>query len=223
MKKNGLVIFSKYPEEGKIKTRLAVTLGNEKALKFYNLCAHNTFSEASKLDNNVNVFLFYSDKEDKKRIKQWIDKDFVFLHQHGADLGKRMLIAFKELFDRGIEKVVIIGTDIPDMNVRLIRTAFDYLEKFDVVIGPTPDGGYYLLGMKKLIPELFSGIAWSTEEVYAKTMIKIIELGKNVKTLPKLLDIDTEEDLNVWLNSETSIQSYLYNEISSLLEKQKNV
>jgi len=215
--KSALIIFAKFPEHGKVKTRLAKTIGNEKALQFYSLCAHNVFSEVNKLSENIDVYIFYSDKEDKHRIKGWITHDFKFKHQINSDLGNRMKSAFASVLEKGYSKALIIGTDVPDMLVEVINQAFAHLEKFNVVIGPSNDGGYYLLGMRKLIPELFSGIKWSTQEVYQKTIIKILKLGMNSKVLPVLVDVDTEDDLNYWLENVNSGNMELKDKIEEIL------
>ncbi|GBD89856.1 2-phospho-L-lactate guanylyltransferase [bacterium BMS3Abin04] len=215
--KSALIIFVKFPEHGKVKTRLAETVGNEKALQFYSLCSHNVFNEVNKLSGNIDVYIFYSDKGDKHRIKGWITHDFKFKHQINSDLGNRMKSAFVSVLEKGYSKALIIGTDVPDMSVEVVNQAFTYLEKFDVVVGPSNDGGYYLLGMRKLIPELFSGIKWSTQEVYQKTIIKLLELGMNSKVLPVLVDVDTEDDLNSWLGNKNSRNMELKDKIGGIL------
>ena len=215
--KSALIIFVKFPEHGKVKTRLARTIGNEKALQFYTLCSHNIFDEVNKLSENIDVYIFFSEKEDKQKIKEWITHDFKFKHQINSDLGSRMKSAFVTVLEKGYSKAVIIGTDVPDMSLEVVNKAFAYLEKFDVVVGPSNDGGYYLLGMRKLIPELFTGIKWSTQEVYQKTIIKLLKLSMNSKVLPVLIDIDTEDDLNSWLNNKNSGNTELKNKIEEII------
>jgi rSAM/selenodomain-associated transferase 1 len=110
--------------------------------------------------------------------------------------------AFEKIFSTGAQKVIIIGTDIPDLSKEIIIDAFVKLNSYDIVIGPSKDGGYYLLGMKKMNSQLFEGIQFSTASVLKETMIKVKELKLTYHLLPELMDIDTEEDLVSWLNDE---------------------
>ncbi len=207
-KSKGLIIFSKYPEYGKVKTRLAATIGNEKAIKFYTVCAQYLFDNAKKLKKSVEIFLFYSPVKDLQKVKEWVSEDFTFIPQTGNDLGKRMQNAFTEIFNRGMKKVVIVGTDIPDVTYEVLTDAFGALDKNDIVIGPSYDGGYYLLGMRKPFPGLFENIEWSTGSVFDSTIKKIKKLNLSFFTLPKLHDVDTEMELLNWLNSKQGNKSF---------------
>ncbi len=200
-KRNGLIIFSKYPQYGKVKTRLAATIGNEKAIKFYNVCAKHLFDAAAALNGDTEIFLYFYPQNELKKIKEWVSKDFNYLPQSNGDLGTKMNRSFNEAFAKGMEKVVIVGTDIPDVDSELLKKAFDELERHDVVIGPTYDGGYYLLGLKKPVPSIFRNIEWSTHHVFDQTLKKLRELGLKPKLLNKLHDIDTELELLNWLKS----------------------
>ena len=110
-----------------------------------------------------------------------------------------MAQAFQAALGNPYRSSIIIGTDIPGIMVSMLSTAFKSLEKHDVVIGPTEDGGYYLIGLKKDVPELFENIAWSTNTVFSATREKAHALGLSLKVLPKLRDLDTEEDLHVFI------------------------
>ncbi len=197
----GLIIFTKYPEYGKVKTRLAATIGNGKAMKFYKTCAEHLFDSALALNDSVEIFLFYSPEKDFAKIKKWIARDFSYIPQTDNDLGLRMADAFENLFDNNFRKVVIVGTDIPDVNAELLIHAFRALDNNDIVIGPAYDGGYYLLGMKKFFPALFQGIEWSTNKVFDLTVEKAKKAGLKVEIIKKLHDIDTEMELLNWLKS----------------------
>lgn len=199
-KTDSLIIFLRYPKIGKVKTRLAKTTSSEFALRFYKSCAENLINNVKKIPK-VNRFVFYSNKNEKDEITNWLGGKLFFAHQEGDDLGSRMKNAFEKVFTTGAKKVIIVGTDIPDLSNDIILKAFEYLDRNEFVIGPSRDGGYYLLGMKKSYPILFEDIEFSTSSVYAKTIKKINEIKLNFHILPELQDIDTETDLQQWLNS----------------------
>jgi len=189
--KNLLLIFIKNPKPGKVKTRLAETVGKDKAYQIYLDLLNYTISEAMKVDSARQVwYSSYIDRDDK------IDEDsFQKSVQSGKDLGEKMMNAFAQGFKDGYGKIVIIGSDCPEIAASIIEDAFEKLDEFDVVLGPSEDGGYYLLGMRQLIPELFSNIDWSTERVLQQTMVAIQQKKLTWHQLPVLNDIDTEEDL----------------------------
>ena len=189
--KEALIIFIKNPELGKCKTRLAATIGDEAALQVYkNLLAHTRLVT---LESTADKMLFYHEAivEDD----DWSAKDFNKKVQHTGDLGERIADAFQEVLSQ-YDKAIIIGSDCPEINPKLINIAFDQLNNNDVVIGPTHDGGYYLLGLKKLEQRLFKNIEWSTESVFQSTTDIIENLGLKYAVLEKLSDLDNEEDLN---------------------------
>lgn len=189
--KEALIIFTKNPEAGKVKTRLAATIGNEAALSAYVQLLSHTVSITNYLP--VDKFVFYSSHIEQKDI--WNNKHFFKQVQAGSDLGDKMKNAFAATFQKGYDKIVVIGTDCPDLNADIIMNAFAYLNSHDVVIGPAEDGGYYLLGMKQLYSELFEDINWSTNTVLDETRIKCKSLNLNYGLLPVLNDIDEEKDL----------------------------
>lgn len=190
---NALLIFIRNPQFGKVKTRLARTLGDEEALRIYHFLLEKTREVA--LAVQAKRWLFYSDFIERN--DDWPEADFFKKTQSRGDLGERMEQAFQISFEAGAEKAVIIGSDCPELTSEVLETAFENLETADFVLGPTLDGGYYLLGMKELQPFLFRDIEWSTTTVRAKTMEKIEILGRTCTLLPTLADVDTEAD---WLN-----------------------
>jgi len=194
MMKDALIIFTKNHEAGKVKTRLAATLGNEAALSIYVQLLSHTVSITNYLP--VDKFVFYSGHILQEDI--WSNKHFFKQVQAGSDLGERMKNAFAATFQKGYDKIVIIGTDCPDLNAGIIMNAFAYLNSHDVVIGPAEDGGYYLLGMKQLYSELFENIIWSTNTVLNETQMKCTALQLNYCLLPVLKDIDEEKDLQTF-------------------------
>lgn len=191
MNKQALLIFTKNPEAGKVKTRLAATVGNEAALAIYNQLLQHTVSETENLP--VDKFVFYADYILHEDV--WINNGYYKEVQYGNDLGERMCSAFDFAFQKGYEQVVIIGTDCPEISSATIINAFASLERNDVVIGPAEDGGYYLLGMKQLHSGLFEQIQWSTPTVLANTISKIKRLHLTHHLLPVMKDIDEEQDL----------------------------
>ena len=202
---NNVITFCKYPVEGKVKTRIAKTIGNEFATKLYRIFAEHTFQELLKADP-VFSYLFFPYNDNQEKIRKWAGTEFFFELQEGNDLGEKMYNAFKKIIDRGSAKTIIIGTDIPDISSDIIRKALLALDNSDIVIGPSNDGGYYLLGMKKLHKNLFTGIEWSQDSVLTETLEKVNALNLSYSLLPELIDIDTEDDLKKWL-SNYSIQN----------------
>lgn len=188
---NLLLIFVKNPEKGAVKTRLAQTLGNEKAYQIYLKLLHHTIEEAKKVDVMKQVWYSAFIDENDTISEQHFQKKV----QKGNSLGERMSHAFELGFRNGARKVAIIGSDCPDISPGIIENAFEALISHDLVIGPSEDGGYYLLGMRNFVPELFTGIDWSTENVFQQTLEKAIKLSMSTSFLPVLNDIDTEEDL----------------------------
>ena len=188
---NLLLIFIKNPEPGKVKTRLAATVGPEKAYQIYLKLLSLTIDTAMEVDADRQVwYSSYIDSEDSIS-----ETDFKKRKQVGKNLGAKMLHAFKSGFKEGYDNIVIIGSDCPDVNPVLLEQAFNELSEYDLVIGPSADGGYYLLGMNKLQPELFRDIDWSTERVLKQTLEKAKSISLSVASLPELNDIDTIEDL----------------------------
>jgi len=199
-RRTSLIVFLRYPQIGKVKTRLAETTTKEFALHFYKKCADKIMNEIKRIAR-INKYVFYSEKEEFGKVKKWLGGKFYYAHQKGDDLGGRMKDAFQQIFSHGAEKVVIVGTDIPDLNRTIIEQAISELDKNDVVIGPSKDGGYYLLGMKKMYNDLFDDIKFSSHSVLSETIFKIEKLGLRYSLLPQLQDIDTEEELVHWLQN----------------------
>jgi len=188
---NLIMIFIRNPELGKVKTRLAKTIGDERALYIYNLLLNHT----NKVSKGVNAdkAVFYSDYINSN--DQWKTDGFIQFSQKGNDLGEKMKNAFQKAFKMGYKKVVIIGSDCFDLSEKIITDAFTILNESDVALGPAKDGGYYLLGMKTLYPTLFQNKLWSAENVLLDTLLDLAILDVSFKLLPILSDIDEEKDL----------------------------
>lgn len=183
-----LIVFEKNKILGKVKTRLAVEIGNEKALNLYEVMV-NYVHEVIQYGDQTN-FIYYSEFiEDKHPVS------FQSAVQYGKDLGERMLNAFIDVKAKGCKKVLIIGTDCIEIDKQIIEHAFNHLDNKDVVIGPALDGGYYLLGMNQIHIELFENMKWSTDSVFKETVHRCSELNLSIGFLPTLNDIDELEDL----------------------------
>lgn len=188
-----LIVFARKPELGKVKTRLAVAIGNEKALDIYIRLLKHTKQVISNITCDKYVFLTETQDDDF-----W--KDFLIQKQSSGDLGERMENAFLSLFEKGYEQVMIIGSDCPALNESHIQLAFEALQKTDIVIGPAEDGGYYLLAMNRLQAFLFKNKAWSTNFLREQTIDEIIQQKLNYFLLPTLSDVDELTDLPMnWL------------------------
>ncbi len=188
-KKNLLIIFTKNPVAGKVKTRLARDIGNENALKVYKFLLEHSHSITSPL--NITKQVHYSEEIPDDDL--WDQGDFTKKLQYGKDLGIRMENAFREGFEEGFEKIIIIGSDLFELRTSDIADAFTALEDNDYVIGPCEDGGYYLLGMNKLNTEVFRNKSWSTSSVLTDTLNDI--KYSRVKHLPIQNDIDVLGDI----------------------------
>ncbi len=185
-----LLIFIKNPRLGKVKTRLARTIGDAEALRIYHILLEKTRLAA--LDASVDRWLFYSDFIENG--DAWAGADFTKFVQQGDDLGMRMEQAFQQAFAAAASRVVIIGSDCPEISGALLGQAFEALEHADFVLGPSVDGGYYLLGMRAFSPWVFHGIVWSTDSVFSATVARIQAARKTVSLLPVLRDVDTAAD-----------------------------
>jgi uncharacterized protein len=188
--RNALVIFIKNLVYGKVKTRLAATIGAEGAYNIYAALIAHTRAVTQNIP--AGKIVYYADKMEKE--DAW-DPSFNKAVQHGHDLGERMMNAFRDGFEKGYENVIIIGSDCPAIDEHIINDAFDRLENHDVVIGPAFDGGYYLIGMKSIHPRLFEKMEWSTPGVFEVTIARCRSLNLSYAVLPCLHDIDDEKDL----------------------------
>lgn len=185
-----LLIFLRNPVLGKTKTRLAKGIGDENALKVYVKLLGHTLDMAAGLTQTT-VRLCFTDAVEETGI--FGRYPFEKTVQTGEDLGARMQHAFEEGFSSGYKKIVVIGSDLPTLSTRLLESAFTSLEDFDCVIGPASDGGYYLLGLTKRIPEIFKNKKWGTETVLRETLLNLER--NRVHLLETLNDIDTADDL----------------------------
>ena len=196
MSKSLLIIFVKNPELGKVKTRLAASVGDEAALTIYYQLLRKTREVTEPI--RVDKVVYYSERTDPNDL--WENEHYHKACQQGADLGERMKNAFQKSFAEGYERVCIIGSDCMEISSSLIKEGFEKLQNSDAVIGPSRDGGYYLLGMNQFIPQLFENKAWSTDAVFSATLDDLNALGMSHCKLPVLSDVDTAEDLGDWFS-----------------------
>ncbi len=194
MSKNLVIVFTRNPELGKVKTRLSKTIGNQAALKIYKILLNHTEETIRNIESDKAVY--YSVK--KKENDIWSPSIYLKYQQQGIDLGIRMLNAFKNAFESKYEKVLIIGSDLYDLKPEHIEDAFTKLDKHELVIGPALDGGYYLLGMKTLHTNIFKNKTWGTSTVFQDTMKDLQNV--DVHLLQELNDIDVFDDLKKYPN-----------------------
>ncbi|UZR94379.1 TIGR04282 family arsenosugar biosynthesis glycosyltransferase [Chondrinema litorale] len=185
-----LIIFTKNPALGKVKTRLAKTIGDQKALAVYNQLLQLTQKTTATLP--YLKIVYYDNFVDENDI--WLNNSYSKKLQKKGSLGEKMYDAIDTAFNNKASKVVIIGSDCPEISPKIIIEAFNSLNKFDTVIGPANDGGYYLLGMSKFIPDVFKNKNWSTSTVKHDTISDLKNLNKSIHFLPELTDIDKEAD-----------------------------
>jgi rSAM/selenodomain-associated transferase 1 len=190
MDRDLLIIFIRNPVLNKVKTRISEKTGSKVALTIYIELLSAVFKNATEAKSAKAIY--FSDKVDET-----IEPGFSFEPhvQKGADLGERMSNAFMESFNNGYDKVILTGSDCYELSPEIISEAFEKLQKFDCVIGPANDGGYYLIGLSKEIPELFSGIIWGSSEVFNQTIHILNNTNFKYHLLPSLSDVDTIEDV----------------------------
>ena len=190
-----IIIFSRYPEPGKTKTRLIPLLGPAGAAEFQRNLTEKTFNtvKAFASDRVIEVEFRYEGGSDRKMVR-WLGSGMIFSRQNSGDLGERMQTAFLETFHAGCRRVVLLGTDIPELKIDHLEKAFDALTEHDLVLGPSTDGGYWLMGLNRS-NDLFHGINWGTEMVLDQTIALAKGQGLRIHRLDPLTDIDTVEDL----------------------------
>jgi len=188
MSKTLLIVFVKNNIIGKVKTRLAKTVGDNKAFEVYKQLIDITEECSLKVDSDKHIYF-----SEKVITSKWVDElKFV---QQGNSLGDRMSNAFEKGFKQGYEKVILIGSDLPEISPSIIQEGFDKLEKSEVVFGPAEDGGYYLIGMKKPRKFIFENKPWSETELLKLTLEELGKQDVSYSFLQTLNDIDTFEDL----------------------------
>jgi hypothetical protein len=197
--KEALVVFAKAPVAGQVKTRLFSTLTPEQATALYVCFLQDTFAlmEAVQAEREeLALVLCYAPADEIKAFEVADLDGCLLLAQRGEDLGARLRNCYDDLFEAGFHSIVILGADSPTLPDEFVLEAFARLQETPVVIGPTADGGYYLIGLTRACPALFANLAWSTTTVLAQTQARAAAAGLSWSLLPEWYDIDTPEDLN---------------------------
>ncbi len=195
MDNNCILFFIKSPERGQVKRRIAVCLGETVATEIYSSFVLDALAMLDTCKAR-SLVCFYPPAA-KEKIVVWLGRQYTYLPQRGTDLGQRMKNGFTDAFDRGFKRVVIVGSDMPDLPRDVIEDAFESLKTRDAVLGPSFDGGYYLIGFQHdtFQPQAFEGIRWGTETVLQATISYLHSTGLSLHTLRPWNDIDTVADL----------------------------
>lgn len=194
-----LIIFTRYPEPGKTKTRTIPTLGAEGAAELQRQMTEHTLNTARQLQITRNTALeVHYTGGSQELMMQWLGHDLQYVPQVTGDLGVKMRSALERTFKLGKKRAVVIGIDCPDLDSKILTSAFEKLERRDLVLGLAEDGGYYLIGLNRLVPQLFYDIPWGTERVMQQTITIAQKLNLNFARLPVLADVDRPEDLIIW-------------------------
>lgn len=189
----GIIVFVKNSDKEPVKTRLAKTIGDAAAIHIYRQLVRHTTEVVGRIPSQV--YIYYSSTVSER--DSW-PEDYRLRTQQGNDLGERMYRAMEETLQH-CKKVVLIGSDCPQLNVGHIIKAFDLLDYSHTVFGPALDGGYYLVGARKLMPKMFSDIEWSTKDTLSQTLDSIKHSNLTYRLVPSVLsDIDNEEDLKLY-------------------------
>ena len=212
--KQALIIFVRNPVPGKVKTRLAQTAGAAGALAIYVRLLQHTHSITRDLP--YDKYVFYADEIGRKDI--WEEGAYYKELQQGADLGERMQHAFHILFEKGYQSAAIIGSDNMELTPAVIKQSFTALHDHDAVIGPSADGGYYLLGLTRMHTFLFLNMYWSTHTVLEETIKRCRDNSLDFSLLPLLHDIDDEAGWNRYLSTVSAGKKliFVYNADSGL-------
>ncbi|HTI73286.1 MAG TPA: TIGR04282 family arsenosugar biosynthesis glycosyltransferase [Candidatus Limnocylindria bacterium] len=190
-----ILLFLKAPRLGFVKTRLAKDLGPAGALSAYRQMLQATVEVLCPFPN---VALRYTPDDSTDEVGSWAKPGWRLEPQGDGDLGERLTRAFADAFANGANPVVAIGSDCPYVSAADLREAQDLLQTNDVVLGPAVDGGYWLIGTRRALPQLFEGIDWSTERVFEQTCRAANVAGLTVARLRTLSDVDTSEDWQRW-------------------------
>ncbi|XCN72879.1 MAG: TIGR04282 family arsenosugar biosynthesis glycosyltransferase [Candidatus Electrothrix aestuarii] len=198
-----IILFTRYPQAGKVKTRLIRELGPKGAAKLHSKLTKQVISNLRPLLPNdfIQLRVSYCGGS-KEEIQTWLGRDLPLERQQGNELGERMLHAFEQAWEQGAKQVLLIGSDCPGINPAIIESGLKQLKTHDLVLGPAVDGGYYLIGLsaclknrKQDYPALFQDITWGTAQVLQQTLDQAKGRNLSFALLPELHDIDRPEDL----------------------------
>jgi rSAM/selenodomain-associated transferase 1 len=193
---NELALFAKHWRRGHVKTRLAAVVGDEQACELYRCFLRTSLTRLSRQGDRR--FLVYSPPASTAEFRQFVGRrSWQLRPQVGGDLGARLSYDVQQSFDSGTARLVILGADSPTVPLDHVGRAFKLLESHEVVLGPTKDGGYYLIGLSRPQPELFAEIDWGTDRVWSQTMERLesVFTSPRVAILPRWYDVDRPADL----------------------------
>ncbi len=197
MTRSAILVFAKLPEPGQVKTRLVGGLSPKQAAEVHRACLEDTVAQVRRVPGCQKCLQVAARPDQAHTLAArlglgrawWVDK------QHGRSMGERLQRAFACCFQSGCRKVVVVGTDTPWMGRECIHRALAWLDTTDVVLGPSDDGGYYLIGARRLVPQMFRGIRWSTSQVLKATLQALAKARATYRLLPRDFDLDRPEDL----------------------------
>lgn len=196
-----IIIFTRYPQAGLTKTRLIPELGAEGAAILQRTMTEQIVHTAGQLvhDRQIQISVYYAGGS-HQQMKQWLGPELLYHEQTGTDLGQKMMLAFADAWDRGLQRAVLVGSDCPAIDFQLITDALEALQDDQLVLGPAADGGYYLIGTTNDLPlnrlaRLFTDIAWGTSEVFQETVNRARDAEVTTSILKELNDIDHPRDL----------------------------
>ncbi|OKH17084.1 TIGR04282 family arsenosugar biosynthesis glycosyltransferase [[Limnothrix rosea] IAM M-220] len=192
---NHLIIFTRYPIPGTTKTRLIPALGAAGAAALQKQLTEHTLEQVSGLTADVTI---YFSGGGLLQMQAWLGEHWRFKLQRGKGLGDRLIHSIQQSKKNDYQRTVVIGIDCPEITAEILEEAFVALEQHDVVLGEATDGGYYLIGLQQLIPELFQDMAWGIDTVLTETLRRTAKLNLSTKILRPLNDIDYPEDLAIW-------------------------
>ena len=217
--KQAIIIFSRLPIGQETKTRLANLLNENQREKLHVMMWADIFSEIMKL-SDINIFLYWTGSGDINNYKNFIPENFILRQQTGSNLGEKMNNAMQEIFYNGYNRVVLIGSDIPSLRHENIKRAFDSLNNSDVVIAPSKDGGYWLIGMRKFFPEVFniSESKWGNSSVLDSTIMKLKDSGISYNFADILQDLDTPEDIKIFMGEFSNRDKKTYKYLEFILK-----
>ena len=192
--RQALFVMAKDPRAGQVKTRLCPPLTPDMAARLYQCFLLDVLDLVAGLPG-VEPAVAFSPPDAREEFSRLTSGRFLLIPQHGQDLGARLENSFHVLFQQGYERVAAVSTDSPDLPAAYLQEAFSRLDETPVVLGPCPDGGYYLIGLSSLIPELFRDMPWSTDRVVTETDVRAKRMGLGLSYLPEWHDVDTAADL----------------------------
>lgn len=220
--KRAVIMFSRLPIVGEVKSRMSPHLTPPQAMELQRYFLMDLFEMLEPMKIDCDLFLFYTGSQDIALFSDIVPKRYVCLEQKGKDLGERMCRAFKRIFDQGYENVILVGSDIPHLTRETLENAFSQLKIYDMVLGPTVDGGYYLIGMNQLDNEVFNGQNWGNSSVFENTKRTIKRLGYSVGLTKAYLDLDDIEDIRQYMKNDqekdnNKTRNYIREKLSHVL------